>query len=110
MAVTRVHAADPPAASCAGCTERDSFTLKAQNDMQDWGYRIHDFAIAAIASGQHVDTSAEDDLTVAWHKASVASEALSNAGDEAWNRTKDTYVVAEAALASAWARLHAENI
>jgi hypothetical protein len=89
--------------------DRDSFTQKAQADMQDWQKKLHDFGEQAEAKGQEAGSAAQSGLNDAWIKAKAASHKLQTVGAEGWQGAKTSYEKATQNLADAWHKVHSDD-
>jgi hypothetical protein len=90
-------------------TDRDSFTQKAQADMQDWQKKLHEFGQQAEAKGQEAGSAAQSGLNDAWIKAKAASRKLKTVGDEGWQGAKASYEKASQNLTDAWHKVHPDD-
>src|ERR1700691_6768334 len=64
--------------------DRGTYTQNAQDDMDQWQHKVHDFGEKAKATGQQGSTAAKDDLDKAWTKAKVAADGLETTGADGW--------------------------
>ena len=87
-------------------SDRQTYTQKAREDMQEWQRKLHDLGASAEAKGQEGGTAAERDLNEAWTRTEAASRQLQTVGDEGWESAKATYAKASHDLAEAWHRVH----
>ena len=90
-------------------TERDSYTLKAQNDMQEWGQKLHRFGEKAKAKGQQAGDATADGLNAAWAKTQAEADKLRVAGADGWDSAKASYEKASHDLADTWNRIRPED-
>ncbi len=86
-------------------TDRDTYTQKARDDMQEWQQKLHTFSENAEAKGQEAGNAAENDLNQAWTKAEAASSELQTASAEDWQSAKISYEKASRDLANAWDKI-----
>jgi hypothetical protein len=91
-----------------GDADRSSFTDKAQDDMQRWGQRVHDFGTNVKDQGQQGVDSAKRDLNTAYDKAKVAADGLKTAGQDGWQGAKTTFERARDNLATTWDRIRGQ--
>jgi hypothetical protein len=89
--------------------DRDSYTQKARNDMEDWQRKLHDVGDKAEAKGKEVGNAADSDLNQAWTKAKAASEKLQTMGAEGWDGAKASYEHASHDLSDTWHRIHPDD-
>jgi hypothetical protein len=85
--------------------DRGPYTQKAQDDMQQWQQKLHDFGEKAKTTGQQGGAAAKEDLDKAWTKARVAADKLKTAGADGWQGAKTTYEKATHDLADTWDRI-----
>ncbi|HUC65783.1 MAG TPA: hypothetical protein VMA53_10170 [Stellaceae bacterium] len=97
------------AADDSSTSDRDSFTQKAQAEMQDWQQKLHDFGQQAEAKGQEAGSAAQSGLNDAWVKAKAASHKLKTVGAEGWQGAKASYEKASHNLAEAWQKVHPDD-
>ena len=90
-------------------TDRDSYTQKARDEMQEWQRKLHEFGEKSEAKGKEVGDAAEDNLHKAWTKAEAASRKLQAAGAEGWKSAQTSYEKASQELKDAWRKVHPEN-
>ncbi len=90
-------------------SDRDTFTQKAHDEMQDWQRKLHDFGKQAEAKGQEAGSAAKSDLDDAWVKAQAASRKLQTVGAQGWDSAKASYEKASHGLAEAWHKIHPED-
>ena len=57
------------AAGADSTADRDTYTRKAREEMQEWQQKLHDFSEKAAAKGKQLDNAAKNDLNKAWAKA-----------------------------------------
>ncbi len=88
--------------------DHSSFTDKAQNDMQRWGERVHDFGANAKDQGQQGVDAAKRSLNTAYDKAKVAADGLKTAGRDGWQAAKTTFERARDDLAATWDRIRGQ--
>lgn len=83
-------------------SDRETYTQKAQDEMQDWQRKLHDFSANAADKGQEAGNAAEKDLNEAWTRTEAASRQLQTVGDEGWEQAKASYEKSSRDLAEAW--------
>jgi hypothetical protein len=89
--------------------DRAPFTQKAQEDMQQWRQKLHDFGEKAKESGQQGGAAAKDDLDHAWTKAKEAADRLRTVGADGWQGAKTSYESASHHLADTWNKITSGN-
>ncbi len=91
-------------ASTAGdaTADRETYTRKARDDMQQWQQKLHDFGEDAKAKGQQADSAAGSALDAAWKKTRAEADKLQAASAEDWDSTRASYENASRKLADAW--------
>jgi hypothetical protein len=89
--------------------DRDSYTRKAHDEVDDWQKKLHEFKVKAQVEGKDADRVAKADLNVAWRKTEAASRKLQAAGAKGWDAAKADYEKASQDLADTWYRIHAEH-
>jgi hypothetical protein len=103
---------DPPIRLAAGSdstADRDTYTQKARDDLQEWQRRLHDFGEKAKTDGQKDAAAAQHDLNEAWTKTQAEAHKLQTASAEDWERAKASYEKASQELADAWHRIGSAN-
>jgi hypothetical protein len=103
---------NPPtrgAAASDTAADRDTYTRKAHDEVQDWRQKLHEFDVKAETTGKEAGKTAKADLTEAWRKTEAASRKLRAAGAEGWDVAKADYEKASQDLADAWHRNHPEH-
>jgi uncharacterized membrane protein len=85
--------------------DRDTYTQKARDDMQQWQQKLRDFSENAKAKGQQAGNAAENELNAAWTKTQAEAQKLQTAGAEGWQSAKTSYEKASHDLADAWDRV-----
>jgi hypothetical protein len=78
--------------------DRDTYTQKARNEMQEWRRKLHDFSEKAGASGKEAGNAAMTDLNRAWVKTEAASRKLQTVGADGWDHAKTSFEQASQAL------------
>jgi Skp family chaperone for outer membrane proteins len=107
-----VFASNPPvrlAAVSDASADRDSYTRKAHDKIEDWQKKLHEFNVKAEAEGKEADQTAKADLNEAWRKTEAASRKLQVAGAEGWDVAKADYEKASQDLADTWHKIHPEH-
>jgi hypothetical protein len=85
--------------------DRGAYTQNAQDDMDQWQQKVHDFGEKAKATGQQGSTAAKDDLDKAWTKAKVAADGLKATGADGWQNARMSFEKAKHDLADTWDRI-----
>ena len=93
------------AAGSDSTPDRDTYTQRARDDLQEWQRRVHDFSEKAKTNGQKDAAAAQHDLNEAWTKTEAAAHKLQTASAEEWERAKASYEKASHDLADAWRRI-----
>jgi len=89
--------------------DRDSYSQKARDDMQEWQRKLHDFGDKAAAKGKEAGNAANDDLNQAWSKAKAASDRLQTMGADGWDSAKASFEHASHELADSWHKVHPDD-
>ena len=89
--------------------DRDSYTQKVRDDMQEWQRKLHDFGDQAEAKGKAAGNAANDDLNQAWTKAKAASDKLQTMSAEGWDSAKASFEKASHELADSWHKVHPDD-
>jgi hypothetical protein len=89
-------------AATGDATDRDTYTQKAQDDMQGWQRKLREFSKESAAEGKVAETVAEHDLDVARIAAEAASRKLQTVGADGWVSAQTSYEKASHDLAEAW--------
>ena len=92
------------AAGSNSTADRDTYTQKAQGDMQEWQQKLHAFSEKAKAKGEKAGNAAENELNTAWSKTEAEAHKLQTAGADDWESAKASYERATRELADAWDR------
>jgi hypothetical protein len=67
--------------------DRDTYSQKARDDMQEWQRKLHDFGTRTQAEGR---------------KAEATANKLQTAGEDGWENAKTSYEKASSDLANSW--------
>ena len=89
--------------------DRDTYTQKARDEMQEWERKLRDYSEKAEAKGREAGNAAENDLNKAWNKAEAASHKLETVGAEGWEHAKTSFEQASRELAETWHKIHPED-
>jgi len=89
--------------------DRDTYTQKARDEMQEWQRKLHDFSEKAEAKGKEAGDAAGNDLNKAWTKAKAASSRLQTVGAEGWESAKTSFEEASRELVDAWDKIRPED-
>jgi hypothetical protein len=89
--------------------DRDTYTQKARDEMQEWQRKLHDFSEKVVAKGKEAGNATENDLHEAWIKAEAASRQLQTVGAEGWESARTSFEKASHELAEAWHKIHPED-
>jgi len=90
------------AANADAVADRDTYTLKASVDIQEWQHKLHVFSASAEANGKEASNTAATDLDDAWSRTEAASRKLQDVGTEGWENAKAMYEKASRDLTDAW--------
>jgi len=89
--------------------DRESYTRKAQDDMQDWQRKLHDFGEKAAANGHAAADAAQNDLNAAWIAADADARQLQTATAEGWEDAKISFENASRELAADWDKIRPQD-
>jgi hypothetical protein len=89
--------------------DRDTYTQKARDEMQEWQRKLHDFSEKVVAKGKEAGNATENDLHEAWTKAEAASRQLQTVGAEGWESARSSFEKASHELAETWHKIHPED-
>jgi len=84
--------------------DRDAYTRKAHDSVNDWQRKLQDFGKKVGAAGDETGKAAESDMNAAWGKTEAASRQLETAGDKGWDSAKAAFEKASNDLADTWHR------
>jgi hypothetical protein len=98
------------AAGGDAAADRDTYTQKARNDMQEWRRKLHDFSEKAGATGKEAGSAAETDLNKAWTKTEAASRRLQTVGAEGWDHARISFEKASHELTDAWDKIRSHKL
>jgi hypothetical protein len=107
-ATSRSISSDTPIQLAAGSdstTDKDTYTQKARDDLQEWQRKLHDFSEKAETAGRRDASEAEHDLNAAWKKTQGELRQLQAASSEDWEAAKSSYEKASHELADTWHRI-----
>jgi hypothetical protein len=90
-------------------TERSSYTHHAQDEVQIWQQKLHDFDAKMRVNATKAEASASKDLDSAWAETQTASSRLETAGEKDWDSAKASYKTASDRLASAWQKVGSKD-
>jgi len=85
--------------------DRDAYSQKARDAMQDWRQKLHDFGERAKAKGQEDRNAAGKELNAAWIKADVGERKLETASVEGWESAKTSFEKASHDLKELWDKI-----
>ena|SRR5579863_441623 len=100
---------DTPIQLAAGVNspaDRETYTQKARDEMQEWQQKLHDFSANAETKGKEAGNAVERELNEAWTRTEAASRQLQTVGDEGWDSAKTSYEKASHDLVEAWQKVH----
>ena len=89
--------------------DRDTYTQKARDEMQEWQRKLHDLSEKVVAKGKEAGNATENDLHEAWTKAEAASRQLQTVGAEGWESARSSFEKASHELAETWHKIHPED-
>jgi hypothetical protein len=99
----------PMTAGNTTTTDRDTYTRKATDDMQDWQQKLQDFGEKAKAKGQAAGDATADALNTAWSRTQVEGRRLKAASADGWENAKASYEQATHKLADTWNKIRPED-
>jgi hypothetical protein len=85
--------------------DRDTYTQKARDAMQEWQQKLHDFGQKAKAKGQEEANAAGNELNAAWTKADAEEHKLETASAEGWESAKISFEKASHDLKEVWDKI-----
>jgi hypothetical protein len=85
--------------------DRDTYSQKARDAMQDWRQKLHQFGERAKAKGQEEGNAAGKELNAAWTKADAEERTLEAAGAEGWESAKISFEKASHDLKELWDKI-----
>jgi hypothetical protein len=85
--------------------DRDTYTQKARDEMQEWRRKLDNFSKKAEAKGREASNAADNDLNKAWAKTKAASRKLQTTGTQGWESAKTSFEKASGELAAAWDKI-----
>jgi hypothetical protein len=85
--------------------DRDAYSQKARDAMQDWRQKLQDFGERAKAKGQEDGNAAGKDLNAAWIKADVGEHKLETATADGWESAKVSFEKASGDLKELWDKI-----
>ena len=97
------------AADSDSTADRDSYTRKARDEMQEWRQKLHDFGEKAEAKGRASSVAAKHDLNEAWTKTEAEADKLQSASAADWESAKISYEKTSRDLADAWDKIRSED-
>ena len=89
--------------------DRDTYTQRARDEMQEWQRKLHDLSEKVVAKGKEAGNATENDLHEAWTKAEAASRQLQTVGAEGWESARSSFEKASHELAETWHKIHPED-
>jgi hypothetical protein len=106
-------ASAPPVRLAAGgdtASDRETYTQKAWDDVQEWQRKLRDVSAKAEADGKETGNKGETDLNKAWTKTEAASRKLQTVGAEGWGQAKTSFERASRELADAWDKIRSHKL
>jgi len=85
--------------------DRDTYSQKARDAMQEWWQKLHDFGEKAKAKGQEEGNAAGNELKAAWNKADTEEHKLETASTEGWESAKTSFEKASHDLKELWDKI-----
>ena len=85
--------------------DRDTYTQKARDAMQEWQQKLQDFGERAKVKGQEEGNAAENELNAAWTKADAEEHKLQSASAEGWESAKISFEKASHDLKEPWDKI-----
>ena len=89
--------------------DRDTYTQKARDAMDEWQQKLHDFSEKAKAKGQEEGNAAENELKAAWTKAEAEQHKLETASAEGWESAKISFEKASHDLKEVWDKIRPDD-
>jgi hypothetical protein len=87
-----------PATSAVVPVDHQSYTRRAESDVEEWKTKLDSFMQRARASGNATDAKLQE----AWAKVKAATRGLETAGNDTWEGARHAYEATSNDLASAW--------
>lgn len=103
------YASTDGVASTGTTTDRNTYTQRAQDEVQEWRRKLHDFSEQAKVKGQSARNASGNKLNEAWSKTKAASHKLRTASADSWEGAKTSFEKASHRLADAWHQIHPEE-
>lgn len=97
------------AAVGSAAADKETYTRKAKDDVQEWEQKLHKFSVKVEAGGRHDVSASEHDLNEAWDKTKAEANKLQTASDDDWVSAKASYEKAIRDLAIEWNRIRPED-
>jgi hypothetical protein len=94
----RLAAVDGPAA------DRESYTRKADDDVQAWQRKVHDFGERAEVKGKEARKATLQGLEAAWDRTQAEGRNLRTATADGWQAARLSFERASHDLSEAWDR------
>ena len=91
-------------------SDRETFTQKAWDDVQEWQRKLRDVSATAEADGKEAGNKGDTDLNKAWTKTEAASRKLQTVGAEGWDHAKNSFERASRELADAWDKIRSHKL
>lgn len=109
QATARMHGPVPSVQLIAESdTDRSTYTQKAQDDMHQWGQRVHDFGTSVKTAGKQGADVGKHALDAAYDKARTAADGLKTTGKDGWENAKSAFEKAKHDLAETWDRVRSQ--
>jgi hypothetical protein len=89
--------------------DRDTYTQKTRDAMNEWQRKLHDFSEKAKAKGQEEGKVAENELNAAWTKAEAEQHKLETASAEGWESAKTSFEKASCDLKEVWDKIRPDD-
>jgi hypothetical protein len=106
VAVQRISSDIPIQLAVAGdSADRDAYSQKARDAVQDWRLELRDFGERAKAKGQEEENAAMKELNAAWIKVDVGEHKLETASAEGWQSAKTSFEKASDDLKGLWDKI-----
>jgi len=97
------------AANDVSAADRDTYTQKAQDDMQEWQRKLHEYSAKAETKGSEVGKAAAQELNTAWAKAEAASRQLQIVSADGWDSARSSFEGASRELTEAWHKVQPDD-
>jgi hypothetical protein len=91
-----------PAMPAVVPVDHESYTRRAESEVQEWKTKLDGFMEKAKAKGNATATASDAKLQEAWVKVRDATRGLEKAGSDTWEGARHAYEASSNELVSAW--------